>query len=191
MKNAALAASAVLALAALGWRASHRAPSAPVAQDPAAAAKLEELRDILRSKNDNDPRLDADFNALTPEAKRLFRAEYASLPLTRRNERGTIVFLLGRNRLDADDWTFLRDVVGEPPCLSLADCAKNPSTADDEARGDEVTLAYPQLIALKLTEMRLADKDSAAPIRGVLDAARRSSSRAVQRTAERLSRRLQ
>lgn len=181
MKKTALAASAVLALAALGCREARRPPSDP---------KLAELRDILRARNDNDPRLDADFNALTPETKRLFRAEYASLPPERRNERGTIVYLLGRSAFDADDWTFLQAIVSEPPCLSLSDCARKPRAAGEEAAGDEVTLAYPQLVALKQTEKRLADSASLAPARAVLDAARGSKVRAVARVAERLARRL-
>jgi hypothetical protein len=185
MKKAALAAGAVLAFAALGWRATRSAP--PASPDPAALAKLAELQDVLLARNDNDPRLDGDFNALTPQARRLFREAYARLPPEKRNERGTIVYLLGRNSLDADDWAFLRGVVSEPPCLSLADCGKKPRTSDDEAVGDEVTLAYPPLVALNQLEPRISTGKATADVAAVLAAGRKSASPAVARLAARLS----
>ena len=119
--------------------------------------------------------------------KRLFRARYASLAPELLNQRGTVVFLLGRNKLDADDWAFLRAVVSEPPCLSLADCARAPRSGGSEAVGDAVTLAYPALVALTQAEDRFGDPAAAADIRSVVDAARKSASRAVARKAEALA----
>jgi len=128
-----------------------------------AAAKLETLQEILGSKNDNDPRLDRDFNDLSPEVKRLLRQKYRRIPPERRNDRGTIVYLLGRNLKSAEDWTFLREVVSEPPCLSLADCSKEMKTEDDHrALGAEVTLAYPSLVALKQAQRVLEEARTAA-----------------------------
>jgi len=137
------------------------APLAPPAQ------KLAELEEILRSNNDNDPRLDGDFNELSPQTKELFRRKYAQTPQEDRNARGTIVFLLGRNLDSAEDWAFLRAVVGEPPCLSLADCSRkdaSPSSDPHHEGGLAVTLAYPQMVALKQVER-------------VLEGIRRSSGR--------------
>jgi hypothetical protein len=143
---------------------------------PAAEARLRELDEILASKNDNDPRLDRDFSGLSTEEKSAFRRRYDSLPLESRNERGTIVFLLGRSLASAEDWTFLRRVVDEPPCLSLADCAKAPAGSSEP--GDDVTLAYPALVALKLAAR--ADAAKAKPL--IADAAR-SRSPALARLA--------
>ncbi len=183
MTRAARAAAALAALAAaagLTW-ACRRPPRA-------ASPALAELRDVLRAGNDDDPRLDADFNALSPEDKRLFRAEYARLAPERRNQRGTIVYLIGRNALDADDWSFLLSVVEEPPCRSLADCAQAPRAAGEEAVGDEVTLAYPALVALRQAAARRGDARQTAAARAVLNAGLKSRTRAVARLAERLDR---
>jgi len=120
--------------------------------------KLRTLENILESKDDNDARLDSDFNDLSPETKRLFRREYRRMPSENHNERGTIIYLLGRNLKSAEDWTFLREVVSEPACLSLADCSKEIKAEDDHrALGNEVTLAYPSLMALKQTERFLEE----------------------------------
>ena len=171
MKRAALAAG-VLALAALGCR---RPP------DP-----LRTLEAILQSRNDNDPRLDTDFNTLSVEARRLFRERYRQIAPERRNERGTIVYLLGKNLRDDEDWAFLREVVSEPPCLSLADCAK-PSTGPAEM-GDEVTLAYPALVALKQAQ-RALEQGASVQARGVIADAKVSRARAVVKLAAALDRR--
>lgn len=122
-------------------------------REPDKAALLDE---ILLSRNDNDPRLDSAFNTLTPATRRLFREKYRALPPESRNQRGTIVHLLGKNLDAPEDWAFLREVVGEPPCLSLTDCAKPPAGGEG-GPGDAVTLAYPALVALKQAERVLAE----------------------------------
>jgi hypothetical protein len=170
-------AGVLLALAIPGCR---RAP----ASSPEARATLDVLNQILASKNDNDPRLDTAFNALTPETKVLFRRRYAELAPERRNERGTIVFLLGKNLTEADDWAFLAQVAAEPRCLSLADCGK-PSRGDAEP-GDAVTLAYPALVSLTLVGdalRRRSNPVSAADVWGVVKAAQGSQDPKVARKA--------
>jgi hypothetical protein len=139
-------------------------------------ARLRELDEILASKNDNDPRLDRDFSGLSDEEKDAFRRRYDSLPLESRNERGTIVFLLGRNLATDDDWRFFRRVVDEAPCLSLADCSKSSGGASEP--GDDVTLAYPALVALKLASR--ADHLKAKPL---IEDAAHSRSPALARLA--------
>lgn len=143
--------------------------------------KLRLLDDILVSRNDNDPRLDRDFQGLSAETKQRFRLRYRQLAPERRNERGTIVYLLGLNLGSAADWDFLREVVSEPPCLSLADCSR-PGAASE--MGDEVTLAYPALVALR--QARRAE--NAAEKARVLHAAKGSRMPAVRRLVERLER---
>src|SRR5581483_1385533 len=148
--------------------ASSAQPAAPAtpagapaaAQSHEAAAKLRELEAILASRNDNDPRLDKDFNALSPEAKRLFRRKYAELPREARNDLGTIVYLLGKNLKTEEDWAFLREVAAEPPCRSLSSCDQ-PSDGAGEP-GDPVTLAYPALVALKQAGAVLDRPDASA-----------------------------
>lgn len=135
--------------------------TAAVAQAPAsgAAAQLAMLEEILLSKNDNDPRLDSAFKELSLQAKRLFRQKYRQLPAEERNERGTIIYLLGRNLRSAEDWEFLHTVVNEQPCLSLADCSKETRAVPDGHLS--ITLAYPALVALKQAERTLNESRAA------------------------------
>ena len=126
-------------------------PASPAS--PLAAKKLKTLEQILSSRNDNDPRLDSELRALDPATRAVFRTRYLHYPKESRNERGTIVFLLGRNLEDATDLAFLRQVMAEPPCLSLGDCTRETAPATGETAHLQsttgVTLAYPQLMALR------------------------------------------
>ena len=73
--------------------------------------------------------------------------------LKKRNDLGTIVFLIGRQIDSKEDIEFLKTVLMEKPCLSLADCAKSDSPASGEAAHlegiNETTANYPQLMALR------------------------------------------
>lgn len=171
--------AAVLAAAAL-WLAGCSGP--PDCSTPEALAALGSLRSILLSKNDNDPRLDRDFTDLGAEAKCLLRREYAGTPPERRNDRGTIVYILGMNPAEPDDWEFLRAVAAEPPCLSLADCSK--PAAGGLGPGDEITLAYPSLVAVRQAARSAGRSKEGA--RAVLTAALSSRSPAVTRLARTL-----
>ncbi|MEK7388732.1 MAG: hypothetical protein AAB036_03450 [Elusimicrobiota bacterium] len=179
MKRGAVIAAGVLALAALGWRTARHRTSA---SDSAASSKLRVLEEILRSRNDNDPRLDREFTALSAETKRLFRRAYGDIPTERRNDRGTIVYLLGRNLTAPEDWSFLKKAALEPPCLSLADCSKAAASPDDE-----VTLAYPSLVALKQAQRFLDEHPGSPEAIAVIAAAKASEVRAVVRLAEKLA----
>ena len=172
MNRLALAAAATLAAAALF---SACRPGAAEAR-----AKLATLEAILASHNDNDPRLDKDFLGLSVETKDALRAKYKAIAPERRNERGTIVYLLGKNLREPEDWEFLRAVAAEEPCLSLADCAK---PGGDAGPGDAVTLAYPSLVAVRQAARAAAEGGSRQEARKVLDAALGSRVRAVTRLA--------
>lgn len=139
--------------------------------------ELEELRAVLAARDDNDPRLDASFRGLSPQAKALFREEYRKLPRESLNERGTIVHLLGRELAGPEDWAFLKEVLAEPPCLSLADCRRPPSGPGQP--GDAVTLAYPALVALE-SARRAGGMPAAAE---VVEAAKSSPAAIVARKA--------
>lgn len=198
MSKAALIAGLLAAGAGTDGRAAPPAPPA-AASGKQAPSKVEELKTILLSRNDNDPRLDLDFNGLSAADKRAFRKLYRETKREKRNELGTIVYLLGRNLTAPEDWKFLREVALEPPCLSLSDCARKPAPgSDEEAQGDEVTLAYPALVALRQAG-RVADEERArvsAKAAGrkpatkealaLFAAAKASRTRAVSRTAEKL-----
>ncbi|MGE5086172.1 MAG: hypothetical protein ACM3MG_07695 [Bacillota bacterium] len=120
---------------------------------PATKAQVQILHEILASKNDNDPRMDRDLKILTTEAKQAFRQEYKTLPTERRNDRGTVVFLIGRNIDSKEDLNFLGEVLNEPPCKSISDCSRTELGGsnrdhDDHQTGMAVTLAYPQLVTI-------------------------------------------
>jgi hypothetical protein len=128
--------------------------------------KVAVLEEILASHNDNDPRLDKEFRNLTPGAKAALRGKYESTQIERRNDRGTVVFLLGREIKSLEDARFLAGVMGEPTCLSLEDCAhKPPGTVDEHAAmANEITVVYPQIVAVKSFERLLAPADSSTEV---------------------------
>ncbi len=130
---------------------------APSALIPTSAdrAKVEVLDQILISRNDNDPRLDTDFRSLTPASKELFEQKYQSIVAEKRNERGTIVHLLGKNMVNPEDVAFLGGVLTEKPCLSLADCGHDSKDQSSELNEVGTTLAYPQLVVLYQFERAL------------------------------------
>jgi hypothetical protein len=110
---------------------------------------------ILKSKNDNDPRMDTEFKHLSPGTKYLLEKRYAAYPAEARNERGTIVFILGRDLVNsgsAEDFQFFDQVANEPPCQSLGDCEKVVKGAPEDAHEEStigVTLSYPQQMLVR------------------------------------------
>lgn len=129
--------------------------------------KVSVLDEILSSRNDNDPRMDAELKNLGPEAKRALRERYKTLAPEDRNGRGTVAFLIGRELQSAEDVAFLADVLGEAPCLSLADCSRETSVSrgadmhQDEGIG--VTLSYPQIVSLVSIERYLEKNGGQVP----------------------------
>ena len=170
----------------------------PVLEQHVQHEKIKLLREILVTKNDNDPRLDREFNNLSPITKRRFEEHYEKMDPERFNERGTIVFLLGKNLSGKEDFDFLKKVLDEPPCKSLADCKKDIRLTDSDSlhhdAASEVTLAYPQVVALKSLENFLktapSDKDLLASAYQALDRAKNSPIPIVSRMAFDLAARL-
>lgn len=109
--------------------------------------KLRELKQILASANDNDPRLDTDFKNMPRDLKHELTATYTELPREKFNDRGTIVFLLGRDFNSPEDVEFLLSVLAEPTCKGLVNCGRPDK--GEESPADAITLAYPQLNALR------------------------------------------
>jgi hypothetical protein len=159
-------------------------------------AKVHVLDEILATKNDNDPRMDKDLRMLSPAAKALIRGRYGATAAEKRNQRGTMVFLVGRELNTADDVAFMHSVLTESPCLSLANCAQEDKgsvqAADRHHEGEtETTLAYPQLIALKSIEAYLGQPGAgelSASLLAELEAARHSPVRKVASMADEISR---
>ncbi|MFA6583314.1 MAG: hypothetical protein WCS77_03370 [Elusimicrobiaceae bacterium] len=150
------------------------------------ARKLAVLDEIFLSKNDNDPRLDTEFNNISPELGNALRSKYRALPRESLNERGTIVFLLRKN-MSREDWAFLKQVAAEPPCLSLADCAKGEKlTGGHRELGLEISLSYPAMVALKQAELALTEEQSAQAALEVIRAGKTSKAPVVADTAARL-----
>lgn len=117
--------------------------------------KLEIVNAILSSGADNDPRLDKDLRELSPALRERLRRRYREIPNEKRNSKGTLVFLLGRNLTEPADFEFMAEVVSETPCFSLSDCSQKfpkkmvgRSEEEDHNGGLAVALAYPQLVAL-------------------------------------------
>jgi hypothetical protein len=113
------------------------------------------LGEILKSKNDNDPRMDSEFKHLSPGTKILLEKRYQAYPPEARNERGTIVFILGRDLAQSGsqaDFAFYDQVANEPPCLSLEDCGKAVKSAPQDAHEESaigITLSYPQQMMVR------------------------------------------
>lgn len=140
---------------------------APTMLPPEAREQLRVLDEILRARNDNDPRLDRELRDWSEPAREALRTRYAALAPEDRNGRGTIVFLLGRELHTERDVEFLKEVIEEKPCLSLTDCARDSAAAHPEdshhEAGVEVTLSYPQLVALRALEKFLSVKEGFDP----------------------------
>jgi hypothetical protein len=116
------------------------------------------LEQILESKNDNDPRIDTDLRHLSPGFKSALAIHYAELKPERFNERGTLVFLVGRELVHPADVDFMRTVLTEKPCLSVSDCSRPPAAhaGEDDHREmmNETTTRYPQLMALRALKQK-------------------------------------
>jgi hypothetical protein len=104
---------------------------------------------------------------LSDTEKQALRREYARTPSEARNTLGSIVYLLGKAAKTKADWDFLKKIVAEPAPKNL--------------KVDEVTLAYPALMALKLAS-HSHNKNAAR----VLETGLRSKVPAIERLARRL-----
>jgi hypothetical protein len=129
-------------------------------------AKLKILDEIFATKNDNDGRLDTEFNDISPELREALIVSYKSMPKERLNERGTVIFLLGKKIENESDLDFFQEVIAEAPCLSLTDCSTD-STVEIPgeahlAEAQETTLVYPQLMSLRLMSSNYVSNENQA-----------------------------
>lgn len=111
---------------------------------------------ILKTKNDNDPRLDQDLKKLTPAFRQALYEKYSLLRPEDHNGRGLIVYLIAREISSNDDIQFLKKVYQDPPCLSMADCKSAAGNNDPHHSAmDQTTLIYEQLSGLYLIDKQL------------------------------------
>ena len=127
--------------------------------------------------------MDRELRVLDTQAKTLFRERYKSLNAEKLNERGTIIFLLGRNFESREDAEFFCSVLREPLCQNLENCSGGSfSDGGHHESTIGVTLVYPQLQALKafqnaLENGKVSDDVKALARKCASDAASSSSSR--------------
>ncbi len=157
-------------------------------------AKLKVLEEVLNSKNDNDLRLDSEFIEISEELREALIETYKSMPKESLNERGTVVFLLGKEIKSEKDVEFFQELITEAPCLSLSDCSKESTLENpgDEhlAESQETTLIYPQLMALRLVSSGYEHTKNAAlkeKIKEFFQTAEQSPSEYISEEAHRLA----
>lgn len=111
--------------------------------------KISTLKEILASKNDNDPRMDTEFKNLSDEEKDALVGMYQDTKPENLNDKGTIAFLIGRDMTRPEDAEFLKNILSEEPCLSLENCGITNGQSDPHMDSvNNVTLNYPQVVAL-------------------------------------------
>ena len=122
-----------------------------VDQGMEAMKQIETLHSLLAAKNDNDSKYDTEMRNLSPETKDTMMSDYRSTARESRNNRGTIAFLIGREINRSEDLKFMEEVLNEPPCLSLVNCASEvkEDAHVDGATGAETTLVYPQIVSVR------------------------------------------
>lgn len=115
------------------------------------------FEDILRNKNDNDPRLDQDLKKISSRFREALYEKYAHLPSEDHSRRGLVVYLIARDISSTEDLQFLKKVYQEAPCLSMADCKSASSDQDPHHSAiDQTTLVYEQLSVLYLIERQIS-----------------------------------
>lgn len=112
------------------------------------------FEEILKSRNDSDPRVN-DLKNLSPEFRNALFEKYSSIKAEDRNSRGFIVFLISKDLKSANDLDFLQKVYQETPCLSLENCGVTGAEDSHSAGVNQTTTNYPQLVGLYQIEKQL------------------------------------
>jgi hypothetical protein len=161
---------------------------------PEDQKKLQVLQEILSSKNDNDPRVDSELKNLSPALHHSAIELYQKLPAENRNGRGFLVFLISRDLQYPEDYQFLQSIYEESPCLSLENCGQTQN-ADPHLSGvTNISLVYPQMVALYQIEKKLNQKmdltSSSDQLRSIVIQAENFAAPSVQKKATEISQRL-
>jgi hypothetical protein len=117
--------------------------------------KWETFKQLLQSRNDNDPRLDSEFKTFSKELHQAMIQEYQALPMEKRNERGLIGFLIARDLQSTEDLQFLKSIYEESPCLSLENCSSRAESDPHHSATDQVSQSYPQMAVLYQLEKQI------------------------------------
>ena len=120
-------------------------------------SKWDVFDNIVKTKNDNDPRLDHELKNLSPALREALFEKYDSLPQEDRSARGLIAYLIARELKTPEDAQFLKQVYQEAPCLSLADCKTSAPDDPHHSSTNQTTLVYPQLSLLYVIEKQLTE----------------------------------
>lgn len=112
------------------------------------------FEEILKSRNDSDPRVN-ELKNLSPEFHKALIEKYSSIKMEDRNSRGFIVFLVAKDLKSASDLEFLQKVYQEAPCLSLENCTVSGNDDSHSAGVNQTTTNYPQLVGLYQIEKQL------------------------------------
>lgn len=115
------------------------------------------IEEIIKSKNDNDPRLDKELKHQSPEVRAALYEKYEAIPNEARNDRGLIAYMIARDFESAADAQFMKKVFEEPPCLSLADCKSTMPEDPHHSGENQITQNYPQMATLFQIEKRLTE----------------------------------
>ena len=147
----------------------------PKTEQPIQSQKLRVLDELLASVSDNDPRMDRVLREFSEEEKSALVERYRGLEKELLNKRGTLVFLAGRELRRVEDLQFMGEVLTEPPCRSLGHCAEDPKGElgpgehSDENLGADLTLVYPQMVAIHALESRLQKSPSDREIQRIIE----------------------
>ncbi len=115
------------------------------------------FEDILKNKNDNDPRLDQVLKKLSSRFREALYEKYVQLPQEDHSRRGLVVYLITRENSSIEDLQFLKKIYQDPPCLSMADCKTAEINQDPHHSSvDQTTLVYEQLSGLYLIERQIS-----------------------------------
>lgn len=153
--------------------------------------KWEVFQSILKSKNDNDPRIDRELKSLSPEMHQNLQSAYDQIPIEDRNGRGLIAFLIARDLTTTADVEFLRKIYQESPCLSFQNCGV-AAPPDPHIDGiNQTSLNYPQLAGLYQLELKLKaqpdllrNPEMKNHVRDLLREARQFPNDSIQKRAE-------
>lgn len=123
--------------------------------------KLKIVQEILISENDNDPRINTEFENLSLKLKMSLFDQYQALAGEKRKQKALIVLLLSRQIQTNEDVELLKKVFEDQQCLSLQDCkVKTTETDFYNAAMEEIIINYPQMILLYEISKHLSSLDS-------------------------------
>lgn len=115
------------------------------------AEKFKIFLEILKSGNDQDPRLDRELKGLSEPLKRELTKKYQEMDQEKFSARGLVAFLIGRELSSSADFQFAQSVLNEP--VLVQDAHEVPAQ-NHHAAVDQITRVYPQMVTLEMIEAK-------------------------------------